>query len=54
MIIVMKPTSTKEDLERVAKKIKSAGLKTHLSIGRRQGRCAIPARRCIQAAHEPV
>ena len=33
MIIVMKPTSTKEELENVEKKIKSAGLKTHLSVG---------------------
>ena len=33
MIIVMKPTSTKEDLANVEKKITATGLKTHLSIG---------------------
>ena len=34
MIIVMKPTSTKEDLNRVTKKIESVGLSTHLSVGK--------------------
>ena len=34
MIIVMKPTSTKEDLARVTKKIESVGLSTHLSVGK--------------------
>ena len=33
MIIVMKPTSTKEDLANVEKKITSVGLKVHLSVG---------------------
>ena len=33
MIIVMKPTSTEAELANVEKKIKSAGLKTHLSVG---------------------
>ena len=34
MIIVMKPTSTKEDLARVTSKIESVGLSTHLSVGK--------------------
>ncbi|MCI6101238.1 MAG: 3-deoxy-7-phosphoheptulonate synthase [Selenomonas sp.] len=34
MIIVMKPTSTKEDLARVTQKIESVGLSTHLSVGK--------------------
>ena len=34
MIIVMKPTSTKEDLARVTKKIESVGLSPHLSVGK--------------------
>ena len=33
MIIVMGPTSTKENLEKVEKKITQAGLKYHLSTG---------------------
>ena len=33
MIIVMKPTSTEEELANVEQKIKNAGLKTHLSVG---------------------
>ena len=34
MIIVMKPHSTKEELDRVTAKIESAGLTTHLSVGK--------------------
>lgn len=33
MIIVMKPSATPEDIERVKEKIESSGLKTHLSTG---------------------
>ena len=33
MIIVMSPSATKENLEKVIKKVESAGLRTHISEG---------------------
>ena len=33
MIIVMSPSATKENLEKVVKKVESAGLRTHISEG---------------------